>query len=356
MYKVSIITEYSGLGGGETSLLNLCSKLRENIDVQVITMTKGKLNYRLNELDIENISINYKKLIRSGKLKNLMENLRVVSESRILILNSKSCIYLVPFIKYINRNLKIIYIEHSNWTKFKYIELFLFKKINKILCVSNAVEENLNKQLKLNNCLHYPLSIDCRDKKIKFKDDDGYIKVAMIGRFQEIKGQDLFVEIAYNLKDNYRYKFYIIGGKPFGTTEEMEYENSIIKKINNYGLKNISMLGERNDIDDLLESEIDLLLIPSLNESFGMVALEAAKSGVPFITSSQCEGPTEIAKNLKVKECIVENRNYKEFIDKIIELSSKGKYSEISEKLYRNIDIYDVNKSVDIILKLAEEN
>ena len=32
------------------------------------------------------------------------------------------------------------------------------------------------------------------------------------------------------------------------------------------------------------------------------------------------------------------------------------KYSEISEKLYRNIDIYDVNKSVDIILKLAEEN
>ena len=51
-------------------------------------------------------------------------------------------------------------------------------------------------------------------------------------------------------------------------------------------LSNLIFAGVRSDVNDIL-SACDIMLFPSLYESFGIVALEAQASGLPVIISDQ---------------------------------------------------------------------
>lgn len=352
--KFHFITEYSGIGGGESSLLNLVLSLnKKGFRVKVTTMTSGKLNERLEANNIEEYCVNYKKLIKKFRFLKLIFNLKDIIESdEIVILNSKSSLYLIPFLKITSKK-EIYYIEHSNWTIYNFFEKSLIRYFcEKILVVSEGVKRNLFMQF--NNIDRkvelFPLGISINNKKIKHKkiSSNGKI-VAMIGRFQKIKGHDFFIDIANNLVNQLKVNnitFVIIGGKPFGTSEENEYEAEVLNKINLYALGDkVKLLGEREDIESLLENYIDILVIPSQNESFGMVVLEAAKYGVPIITSTNCEGPKEILETLEVSELVLD-REATMFAKKILELcGNDNDYIKKSNKIIKNIKYYDIENA-----------
>ena len=58
--------------------------------------------------------------------------------------------------------------------------------------------------------------------------------------------------------------------------------------------RNVIFLGERQDIPAILK-EIDCLVIPSDNESFGMIAVEALAAGTPVLSTPN-DGVSEILK------------------------------------------------------------
>ncbi len=71
----------------------------------------------------------------------------------------------------------------------------------------------------------------------------------------------------------------------FGAKEDEDYYNRVKKYIHDNSLdKNIILLGERQDIPSILK-EIDCLVIPSDNESFGMIAVEALAAGTPVLST-----------------------------------------------------------------------
>ncbi|WP_417898704.1 glycosyltransferase family 4 protein [Bacillus haimaensis] len=359
--KVIFFTEYVGLGGGETSLVNLCRRLSKEMEVEIITNSEGDLNRNLSSFELENSSIPYKKLIKRGQFVSLLLQLskKIKHNAKVVILNSKSCLYLIPLIKLVS-NCPIFYIEHSNWTNYTLIEKILLKNfVNEILVVSDPVSQKVKKQIgsikTFNKIKDFPLMISMSGNQQKKRINANSPKiVAMIGRYQEIKGHSLFVDIAREVcETNDNVEFWIIGGKPFGTEEEIKYEKTVLNKIelSKYN-KRIKVLGERKDVELLLKNSIDVLVVPSINESFGMVVLEASKYGVPTVTSNSCEGPSEILQNLNAKELIVE-REIKAFKHKIIDLlTNHTYYSLISEKLQMNIPKYDLDGKNFILVKL----
>jgi len=117
-----------------------------------------------------------------------------------------------------------------------------------------------------------------------------YIVIGIIAMFDKVKGHmTLFKSIerlVYEGRNNI--VCLVIGGGRMA--------NELIEFVKNRNLgNNICFLGYRSDIPELL-SIIDIVVIPSFQEAFGIVALEAMAMKVPVI-ASKIGGLTEIVNN-----------------------------------------------------------
>lgn len=104
------------------------------------------------------------------------------------------------------------------------------------------------------------------------------IVIGCITRLHKEKGVYLIPEIAKNVLQRIRAKFLIVGDGP----EKDNLKSQIARlKLQNY----IEFAGWRNNLENVY-SLIDLLLLPSEEESFPQVVLEAFSYGVPVVASN----------------------------------------------------------------------
>jgi D-inositol-3-phosphate glycosyltransferase len=141
-------------------------------------------------------------------------------------------------------------------------------------------------------------------RQIDYRDNE--IILLYVGRIDPVKGLAVLIKAINELKDKSKdlynkLRLIIIGGgKPesdFKTNKEYIRMNSL---INEKGLeKKIKFLGsKRNDHLYRYYSVADAVVIPSISESFGLVALEALACGTPVI-GSQTGGIVSIIKEGK---------------------------------------------------------
>jgi glycosyltransferase involved in cell wall biosynthesis len=102
--------------------------------------------------------------------------------------------------------------------------------------------------------------------------------IGFLGGLEVRKGWDLVYELIMYSRKNESWKF-ILGGK--GQSKYPELPDNVVK------------VGTINDHNNLLEfySSLDVLLVPSFQEAYGLVAQEAQSCGVPVIVFSNtgCE-------------------------------------------------------------------
>ena len=116
------------------------------------------------------------------------------------------------------------------------------------------------------------------------------IILGIIGRFHKAKGFDLVIEALKILQKNSAQKIIL---KIAGTGEEMA---SLQKKVKDLNLENsVEFLGWIADSKDFF-SQIDIFILSSRIETFGLVILEAMKFGKPIIATN-CDGPKEILRH-----------------------------------------------------------
>lgn len=108
--------------------------------------------------------------------------------------------------------------------------------------------------------------------------------VGCVGQLKEMKGQHFFLEAIRNLvKRGVKGRFIIVGKD---TAKEGKYEEFLKSKILEYGIEEyVSFMGYRTDIPVIM-SLCDLLVLPTLKESFGRVVIEAMACGTPVVASA----------------------------------------------------------------------
>jgi D-inositol-3-phosphate glycosyltransferase len=114
-----------------------------------------------------------------------------------------------------------------------------------------------------------------------------------VGRIEPLKGLDVLIEAIGIMKRKDELKenpfcLVIIGGDPEENPDEDNKELRRIKSLcHNIGLTDlVTFLGKRNqDSLPYYYSAAEVVVVPSLYESFGMVALEAMACGKPVIAS-----------------------------------------------------------------------
>ena len=384
--KITIYALHLNYGGVEKNICTKANILCKLYDVEIISLYKLTENpvFKLNKnvkvkYLTENIKPNRKEFNNAIKEKNIFKilkeglyALKVLYLKNTLItksmINCNSEIIISTRIdftkKLINnneyKNIKIAeeHIYHNNDKKYLKDLSNILKRIDYLMPSSNYLtkyykELNTKYSYKIitNNM---PIESDNSISNLKNKN------IISVGRLDKVKGYNDLINI-FNSIDNKEWTLNIVGNGP-----EYDNLNNQIKKL---GLKdNIKLLGFKNT-DELnrLYKESSIYVMTSLEESFGLVLLEAASHGLPIISYSSALGAKEILKN--DNGLLIDNRNEieminnlkdlmsniklrKEYQKKSLKISEEYSYNNIEKE---NIDFYKNIKNTNIYNNLYTE-
>jgi len=194
------------------------------------------------------------------------------------------------------RKLKLIHtfhghVLHSYFTRTKsvffiWIERFLGLFTNKIIAVSENVRKELI-DLRITSpqkITAIPLGLEL-EKYLKIGNNSsqnrGYKSVGIIGRLVPVKNHEMFLDAAKKLREissfEQRIKFFIVGDGQLRQELENYAENLGIKQ-------DVTFTGWIKD-QEKIYSELDIVVLTSLNEGTPVALIEAMAAGRPVIST-----------------------------------------------------------------------
>jgi len=315
-YSILYITELVEMGGGEKNLFSLIEKLnKKRFRPVVLCPKRGTLIDKLEGVGVRVI------VLKFGLARKFLSFMPIVSpvtifrvwrllrKERIDLVHSNSFLGVV-FSSLSAKLMKIplVWTDHGWYSGLGIQGWFLDAFVDKIITVS----ESIRKYLLRGGCISIDkvetiyLGIDLRDCsaagssnriRSEFGINPGQPFIGMIGRFQEIKGHRYFFEAASIVRESLpESMFLIVGARIFNRPEDKDYPSHINSWIRKLGLKDVLICaGFRGDIPEIL-SALDVLVLPSLRESFGLILIESMAAETPVV-ATRCGGPEEIIEN-----------------------------------------------------------
>ncbi|MDQ3586764.1 MAG: glycosyltransferase family 4 protein [Actinomycetota bacterium] len=125
--------------------------------------------------------------------------------------------------------------------------------------------------------------------------------LAVVGQLTPWKGQDDAVRIVASVKRTHPDVRLLLVGTARFVSRATRYDNQAYVRrlqdlVDAHGVRDqVRLLGERPDVPAILRA-VDLLLVPSWEEPFGRVVVEAMAMGVPVLATS-VGGPSEVLRS-----------------------------------------------------------
>lgn len=131
--------------------------------------------------------------------------------------------------------------------------------------------------------------------KVRFEngiDQDAPV-VALIARFQDVKGHDVFLEMARQIVLQVPETRFLVAGENTQTRADDSYKSRILEMARTEPLlrKRLTYLGFRADVERVIGAA-DVVVCSSRFEGYGVVNIEAMACGKPVVSTDQ-GGPSE---------------------------------------------------------------
>lgn len=313
--KILYINFSKGFGGLEIISYKFFEYLLEkNFDIIFLVQKNSKLHERLlqsnfKERIIPLTTIKYFDIINFFKIYHIIKK----NDVKIIHTFKSSDIWFSVISAKILFKLKNVRIVHylqlgGKKSRKDFLHSCIYKYLDKLLTITNQMSEDVNKNWPVKKEIIqrlYPGGINLeeynRDKfdtdsvKLKYKISANKKILAIIGQITEGKGQ-LFVLKSFKYILQYHPElFLIIAGAP--PKNEEYYLNEVLEYININNLQNkVSIVGFCNNVPELL-SIVDIFILGSKEESFGIVVIEAMAAGCITVASNAGGIPEIITEN-----------------------------------------------------------
>ncbi len=313
MIRVLFCSWYSGLGGGETDLLTLVEALdKSRYEPHLLLPAEGKLSDRWRGAGLPLHTLPYRGA-STWFIPAVWQRFPVVRRMSELLRRQKidlvqSDYHTLPLIAPAARSVGIplSWTVWGWWYKPKPWQRAFFRRIPVAAARSRAIRAGFlgkppfmpPEQLPLvyagvdTRRFHPQLDGAALRREIGLADDARV--VAMVARFQPVKGHHTFQAMAQRILEQLPdTRFIVAGDDVFGVTADQRYREQILSQAkSSASLRDrLHYLGFRRDIESVYAAA-DVVVCPSDFESYGVANLEAMACGKPVLSTSR-GGPSE---------------------------------------------------------------
>lgn len=243
--------------------------------------------------------IKLKRPCHKGKrLPYMIRLAKLIRHEHIQILHCQdlNCTIFALLAKILHPSLSIIDTVHDTFAFAKYS--FIKVKLEQLLCkriiaISKSVKLSIMKRNIPENkiCVIYN-AINTHKFPLTPKPRNSEVTLGNVARIMpKVKGQLILLEALILLKEKYPHIVCKFAG--VAAPDQLQEYQELLSFVENHALaSNVIFCGDVKDVPAFLEA-IDIFVLPSIHEGFGISLIEAMSMGIPCIASN-IAGPAEI--------------------------------------------------------------
>jgi|SRR3989344_3380884 len=358
--KILHLIDSLGLGGAQTVVKGIFENQRKNKDIFLYVLRKREINIDVDHPNVKIFNSNKKYSLASiQELRNLIEK-EQISIIHCHLFRSQVFGWILK--RFYFPNIKLIFHEHGQIFQGDFYYNYFMKKsqgnVNLFIAVSKTTKKELIKIAHISSKKIFILynfvdldrfnkkkvKINIKEEKEKLGIKKGEFVVGFVGRLDKIKGCHYLIRALSHLKFNY--KCLIIGdGIERKRLEDLSKQLNLDRKVILLGYK-------RNP--EIFYHLMDVLVVPSEKESFGLSAIEAQASGIPVI----CSDIDALKEVVLGSPIFFENKSFLDLSSKLLVFKkSKEKYIyQVSEKNIQRFNIKHYLKNLSKIYNGSIQN
>ncbi|MCA1065337.1 glycosyltransferase [Rossellomorea sp. AcN35-11] len=364
--KLKILHANTGLvaGGAERLIADTLPKMDgEKFEVDLLILEDKNNNIFSQELVQYGIKIKKIKYNRKFDIRNILEIRKIIKHYDIVHAHIFPMQYWVPLATLGLRNKPfLITTEHSthnsrrNFSFFKPFERYIYSFYDVITSITRETEDNLIQWIGTERSSKFSLVENGVDldkfrnsnpiniqKLLGVGTDSMDRFILMVARFDDAKDHSTVLEAIRLTEDNVKMIF-VGEGKLESQYKQMAIDLGIEKRV--------YFAGKHNDIPSIIKS-VDICVLSSNWEGFGLAAVEAMAGGKPVI-ASRVPGLEKVVKGAGI---LFEKGNSQELANIINKLISDPiLYNKIVVQQHKRADNYSIDATVrkfsDIYRKL----
>ncbi|MEI6093260.1 MAG: glycosyltransferase family 4 protein, partial [bacterium] len=295
-----VCTSVSWGGLEQTALRDAWALKKRGFDVELLCFDTGVIFYKAKELGLTIHTIRSQKNYFNVEL--FFKIRKVVEDNYIDIVHLHTFNTILPILLGLRFfDVKIfatrhIHVEHE---KKDFFHRWYLGRLDTLLAISDFERDNLIQMYPLSEdrikTLYIGINIEAfkrtTEKQEQFRKDFSYVSkdkkiIGIIGRIDPMKGQMEFVESIPNIITKYPQVHFIIVGRPSSENENI-YLELVKTRAREIGVDSfITFTGFYEDVSVPL-SAMDVFVMPSYFEAFGLISLQAMACGVPVIATSR---------------------------------------------------------------------
>lgn len=339
------------IGGAEKLMVDLLPRLNSEENQVDLLVFNGIRTIFTEQIEAKGIKVY--SLSNSRKVYNPLNVFRLIHYLKcydIIHSHNTACQLFVPIAKTLSfAKCKLFTTEHNTTNRrrgnvlYKIIDLWMYRRYKKIVCVSDSVEANLKTHLHsatLNSrILTIANGIDCSRFYNASPSNEirslaiGQKIILMVARFDQQKNQAALIR-ALTLLPSDTSLFFVGKGELQSECVRLSKQLNVIERVR--------FLGVRNDIPELMKSA-DVIVLSSHYEGLSLSSLEAMASGRPFI-ASDVPGLREIVKDAGL---LFPDGDYEMLSSHILNLmNDKDFYNQIVKSCLARAKQFDVTKTM----------
>ncbi|KAA0565872.1 glycosyltransferase family 4 protein [Bacillus sp. CH30_1T] len=281
-------------GGGMYHILSLLNELnREEFYLGVFE--KGEMYDRARSLDIQTVLFNQSSRFDFSILKEIIHFIRLNSIDIIHTHGARANCYGAMIRSFVD--VKWMVTVHSDprddfmgrglsGKLYTFLNLKALKQADHLLAISDRFKQILldrsipdEKITTILNGIDFDKELEAPLTREELGVKDGDFTIIMVARLEAVKGHKVALKAVRNLIENHHTNIKIL---LIGDGSERE---ALIKYSEEHGISgHVEFLGHRNDVERIYPIA-DVAILTSYSESFPLVLLEAARAGVPVMTT-----------------------------------------------------------------------